>query len=61
MIFIATRTINSMISRYLLISMEAGFRSLAEAVDTTTAPGPMIMQMVGAFAELQESFRKELN
>jgi DNA invertase Pin-like site-specific DNA recombinase len=31
---------------------KAGFRSLTEAIDTTTAPGRMMMQMVGAFAEL---------
>ena len=30
----------------------AGFRSLKEAVDTTTPAGRMMMQMVGAFAEL---------
>ena len=30
---------------------EAGFRSLSEAIDTTTAPGRMLMQRVGAFAE----------
>jgi hypothetical protein len=33
---------------------EAGFRSLTEAIDTTTAPGRMMMQMVGAFAEYAE-------
>src|ERR1700731_3384639 len=27
---------------------KAGFRSLTEAIDTTTAPGRMMMQMVGA-------------
>ena len=31
---------------------EAGFRSLTEAIDTTTDAGRMMMQMVGAFAEL---------
>jgi DNA invertase Pin-like site-specific DNA recombinase len=31
---------------------EAGFRSLSEAIDTTTAPGRMMMQMVGAFFDL---------
>ena len=42
--------------RDLLMIMEriqeakAGFRSLTEAIDTTTAPGRMMMQMVGAFA-----------
>ena len=29
----------------------AGFRSLTEAIDTTTPAGRMMMQMVGAFAE----------
>jgi hypothetical protein len=29
----------------------AGFRSLTEAVDTTTAAGRMMMQMLGSFAE----------
>src|SRR3546814_8837893 len=29
----------------------AGFRSLTEAIDTTTAAGRMMMQMVGSFAE----------
>src|SRR5690349_11652645 len=31
----------------------AGFRSVTEAVDTTTAAGRMLMQMVGAFAEFE--------
>jgi hypothetical protein len=34
---------------------EAGFRSLSEAIDTTTAPGRMMMQMVGAFAEFERA------
>ena len=29
----------------------AGFRSLTEAIDTTTAAGRMMMQMVGTFAD----------
>ncbi len=32
---------------------EAGFKSLMESLDTTTAPGRMMMQMLGAFAEFQ--------
>ena len=32
---------------------EAGFRNLTEAIDATTAPGRMMMQMVGAFAEFE--------
>src|SRR6516164_5116683 len=30
---------------------KAGFRSLSEAIDTTSAAGRMMMQMLGAFAE----------
>ncbi len=33
----------------------AGFRSLTEAVDTTTPAGRMMMQMVGAFAEFERA------
>ncbi len=32
----------------------AGFRSLTEAIDTTTPAGRMTMQMVGAFADYAE-------
>ena len=32
----------------------AGFRSLTEAIDTTTAAGRMMMQMVGVFADNAE-------
>jgi DNA invertase Pin-like site-specific DNA recombinase len=38
---------------------EAGFRSLSEAIDTTTAPGRMMMQMVGAFAEFEREILRE--
>ena len=38
---------------------EAGFRSLGEAIDTTTAPGSMMMQMVGAFAEFERAILRE--
>jgi len=34
---------------------KAGFRSLTEAVDTTTSAGRMMMQMVGAFAEFERA------
>src|ERR1035441_4029231 len=34
---------------------EAGFRSLTEAIDTTTPAGRMMMQMVGAFAEFERA------
>src|SRR5437764_6900551 len=36
-----------------LIVAQAGFRSLTEAIDTTTPAGRMMMQMVGAFAEFE--------
>jgi DNA invertase Pin-like site-specific DNA recombinase len=38
---------------------QAGFRSLTEAIDTTTAPGRMMMQMVGAFAEFERAILRE--
>src|SRR6185295_9446146 len=37
-----------------LSEAEAGFRSLTEAIDTTTPAGRMMMQMVGAFADNAE-------
>ena len=33
----------------------AGFRSLTEAIDTTTSAGRMMLQMLGAFAEFDRS------
>jgi DNA invertase Pin-like site-specific DNA recombinase len=38
---------------------KAGFRSLTEAIDTTTAAGRMMMQMVGSFAEFERAMLKE--
>ena len=38
---------------------KAGFRSLTEAIDTTTPAGRMMMQMVGAFAEFERAMLKE--
>jgi len=38
---------------------KAGFRSLTEAIDTTTAPARMMMQMVGAFAEFERALLRE--
>lgn len=38
---------------------KAGFRSLTEAVDTTTPAGRIMMQMVGAFAEFERSMLRE--
>lgn len=37
----------------------AGFRSLTEAIDTTTSAGRMMMQMVGAFAEFEREMIRE--
>ena len=37
----------------------AGFRSLTEAIDTTTPAGRMMMQMVGAFAESERAMLRE--
>jgi DNA invertase Pin-like site-specific DNA recombinase len=37
----------------------AGFRSLTEAIDTTTFAGRMMMQMVGAFAEFERAMLRE--
>jgi DNA invertase Pin-like site-specific DNA recombinase len=38
---------------------EAGFRSLTEAIDTTTPAGRMLMQMVGSFAEFERAMIRE--
>jgi DNA invertase Pin-like site-specific DNA recombinase len=38
---------------------KAGFMSLTEAIDTTTAPGRMLLQMVGAFAEFERAILRE--
>jgi DNA invertase Pin-like site-specific DNA recombinase len=51
--------------RDLLIIMDrlretkAGFRSLTEAIDTTTSAGRMMMQMLGAFAEFERAMLRE--
>src|SRR6266704_780012 len=37
----------------------AGFRSLTEAIDTTTPAGRMLMQMVGSFAEFERAMIRE--
>jgi len=39
--------------------LKAGFRSLTEAIDTTTPAGRMMMQMVGAFAEFERAMLRE--
>src|SRR3984957_6772350 len=36
-----------------------GLRSFTEAIDTTTAPGRMLLQMVGAFAEFERAILRE--
>src|ERR1017187_4423778 len=38
---------------------KAGFRSLTEAIDTTTPAGRMMMQMVGSFAEFEREMLRE--
>lgn len=38
---------------------KSGFRSLTEAIDTTTPAGRMMMQMVGSFAEFERAMLKE--
>jgi DNA invertase Pin-like site-specific DNA recombinase len=42
-----------------LAEVKAGFRSLTEAIDTTTPAGRMMMQMVGAFAEFERAMLRE--
>ena len=37
----------------------AGFRSVTEAIDTTTPAGRMLMHMVGAFAEFERTMLRE--
>ena len=37
----------------------AGFRSLTEAIDTTTAAGRLMMQMLGSFAEFERQMIRE--
>jgi DNA invertase Pin-like site-specific DNA recombinase len=38
---------------------KAGFRSSSEAIDTTSAAGRMMMQMLGAFAEFERAMRSD--
>ncbi|WP_043363983.1 recombinase family protein [Belnapia sp. F-4-1] len=37
----------------------AGFKSLTEAIDTTTAAGRMMMQVIGAFAQFERDMVRE--
>ena len=38
---------------------EAGFRSLTEAIDTTTVPGTMMMQLLAVFGQFERSVLAE--
>ena len=40
---------------------KAGFRSLTEAIDTTTPAGRMMMQMIGSFAEFERAMLTRTN
>src|SRR5438046_5698015 len=51
------RDVRTIIER--LDEAKAGFRSLTEAIDTTTPAGRMMMQMVGAFAEFERAMLRE--
>src|SRR4051794_28514130 len=42
-----------------LEAAKAGFRSLTEAIDTTSAAGRMMMQVVGAFAQFERDMIRE--
>ena len=42
-----------------MAALGAGFRSLTEAIDTTTPAGRMMMQMVGSFAEFERAMMRE--
>src|SRR5438094_8606923 len=42
-----------------LAEAEAGFRSLTEAIDTTTPAGRLMMQLGGAFAEFERAMLRE--
>jgi hypothetical protein len=42
-----------------LANAKVGFRSLTEAIDTTTPAGGMMMEMVGSFAEFKRAMLRE--
>ena len=42
-----------------IVAANAGFRSLTERMDTTTAAGRMLMQMLGSFAEFERTMVRE--
>ncbi|MEM9371289.1 MAG: recombinase family protein [Pseudomonadota bacterium] len=57
---IPSRTLKDLLSIMEKINgAGAGFRSLTEAIDTTTPAGRMMMQMVGVFAEFEREMIRE--
>ena len=42
-----------------LESLGVGFRSLTEAIDTTSAAGKMLLQIIGSFAEFERNLIRE--
>ena len=42
-----------------IAALDAGFRSLTEAVDTTSPAGRMLMQMLGSFAKFERAMVRE--
>ena len=42
-----------------IANAKAGFRSLNEAIDTTSPAGPMMLQMLGSFAEFERAMLRE--
>ena len=55
-----SRSLKEMLSLLEKVQLAgAGFLSLTEVVDTTTAAGRMMMQMVGAFAEFERAMLRE--
>ena len=65
-VFIATRldrlsrSLKDLLKIMEMIALKsAGFRSLGEAIDTTTPAGRMMMQMIGSFAEFEREMIRE--
>ena len=55
-----SRSLKEMLSLLEKVQLAgAGFLSLTEVVDTTTAAGRMMMQMVGSFAEFERAMIRE--
>ena len=42
-----------------IANAKAGFRSLSEAIDTTSPAGRMMLQMLGSFAEFERAMLRE--